>query len=115
MTYGAEDGHSEKRDRKKIESVEMWCYKRFLRISWKEKKLTKASSNNLTYHDQSWTGYRKEKLSFLGQASRRKCSLMKDIIQGKLEGKRGRGRPQQAILKYEKLYEKDFLMYFIIF
>ena len=45
---------------------------------------------------------KKRKLSFIGYACRGKCSLMKDIMQGKVEGKRGRGRPRMQYIDNAK-------------
>ena len=45
---------------------------------------------------------KKRKLSFIGHACRSKCFLMKDIMQGNVEGKRGRGRPRMQYIDNAK-------------
>ena len=41
---------------------------------------------------------KKRKLSFFGHVCRNKCTLMQDIIHGKMEGRRGQGRPKTAYM-----------------
>ncbi|GFO44389.1 endonuclease-reverse transcriptase [Plakobranchus ocellatus] len=106
MTYGAEGWTLRKRDEKKINSAEMWFCRRPLRVSWKEKRTDEAILAELQVRRHLLESIRKRKLSFFGHICRSKCTLMKDIIQGKLEGKRGRGRPRAAYLDNIKTWTR---------
>ena len=37
-TYGSESWAMTKNDRKRVDAFEMWCYRRLLRVSWKDKR-----------------------------------------------------------------------------
>ena len=39
-SYGCESWAITKNDRKRIDAFELWCYKRLLGVSWKDKKTT---------------------------------------------------------------------------
>ena len=77
-------------DKKRLDSVEMWCYHRILRIPWSD-KITNASVLK-----ELGVGQKKplqaniiaRKLSYFGHAIRHHC-LEKTIIQGMVDGKRG--------------------------
>ena len=98
MTYGAEGWTLRKRDEKKINSAEMWFHRRLLRVSWKQKRTDENILTELGVKRQLLDTIKKRKLSFFGHICRNKCTLMKDIIQGKMEGRRGRGRPKTAYM-----------------
>ena len=96
MTYGAEGWTLKQQDEDKINATEMWFYRRMLKISWKEKRTNKSILRELKTTRGLLTTIVKQKLSFFGHASRnKKCTLMRDIIQGKMEGKRRSGRPRK--------------------
>ena len=65
-----------------------------LRVRWREKRTDESILKELGTKREYVNFIKKRKLSFLGHSCRSKCSLMKDIMQGKVEGKRGRGRPR---------------------
>ncbi len=37
-TYGCESWAMSKNDKRKIDAFEIWCYRRLLRVSWKDKR-----------------------------------------------------------------------------
>ena len=94
MTYGAEGWTLKKKDEKRINSAEMWFYRRLLRISWKEKRTDENILEEIGCTRELLSSVKKRKLTYFGHACRSKCQLMKEIIQGKCEGKRQRGRPK---------------------
>ena len=99
MTYGAEGWTIKGRDEQRIEAAEMWFYRRMLRISWKEKRTNKSILEELKTKRALLETVKTRKLNFFGHASRNKrCRLVKDVIQGKMEGKRGRGRPRSSYM-----------------
>ena len=58
-----------------------------LRFSWKEKRTDERIQKELGTKRELVNFIKKSKLSFIGHACRSKCSLMKDIVQGKSEEK----------------------------
>ena len=77
----------------KIEAFEVWSYRRIMRISWKEMKsnapeVLKMIGMKTT---ELLLSIKKKKLAYYGHV-RRHHSLQKLVLEGKLGGKRGRGR-----------------------
>ena len=95
VTYGAEGWTLRKEDMDRINSAEMWLYRRLLRVNWHEKRTDESILQQLQVDRELLSTVMKRKLTFFGHACRnKKCSLMKTVIQGKLEAKRKRGRPR---------------------
>ncbi|GFO02512.1 charged multivesicular body protein 6 [Plakobranchus ocellatus] len=92
MTYGAEGWTIKKKQEKKINSAEMWFYRRLLRISWRERRTDQSILEEL--NEERKLLNKKRKLTFFGHTCRSKCTLMKNILQRRMEGKRQRGRPR---------------------
>ena len=38
MTYGAEGWTLKTEDKQRVQAAEMWCYRRLLNVTWKDKK-----------------------------------------------------------------------------
>ena len=92
-TYGSESWAMTKNDRKRVDAFEMWCYRRLLRVSWREKRsnhwvLEKVRTKLTLRRDINI-----RKLRYFGHITRRDNSVEKLILQGAVEGSRGRGRP----------------------
>ena len=93
LLYGAETWTLTKVTSDKLEAFEMWLYRRMLRISWKEHK-----TNGDVLHKM------KTKRSLLNTIKKRKCQYFGHIIrgdgvqrllmEGRINGRRGRGRPR---------------------
>ena len=96
---------------KKIQSAEMRFYRRMLRVSWREKRTDESKLKELGTKRELVNFIKKRKLSFIGHACRSKCSLMKDIMQGEVEGKRGRGRPRLQYIDKKAGPENQRLKY----
>ena len=91
LTYGSECWTISQTMEKRLQSVEMWFYRRMLRISWtdhmsNEKVLAKAGTRKKFVET-----IRKRQLQFLGHVLRKE-ELEDMAITGKIEGKRARGR-----------------------
>ena len=83
--YGSEGWTLRKTDEKKIESSEMWCYRRLLRISWKDKRTNKSILQELDKKPELLELVKKRKLKYLGHAMRhRNCNLMKITARGEI-------------------------------
>ena len=95
VTYGAEGWTLRKEDMDRINSAEMWMYRRLLRVSWYEKRTNDSILRQLQVDRELLSTVLKRKLTFFGHTIRnKKCSLMKTVIQGKIEAKRKPGRPR---------------------
>lgn len=91
--YAAETWTIKAASRKKIEAFEMWCWRRVLRVSWKEKRTNRSILEEVKVKDRLSTICLRRILQFFGHVARRgEDSLEKLIVVGAVEGKRGRGR-----------------------
>ena len=81
---------------KRLEAVEMWMYRRITRTSWKDKKTNKEVIDQLGLKETSIVKtIKKRKLAYYGHI-RRHDTLQRKILEGKIEGKRGRGRRRKS-------------------
>ena len=91
LTYGAEGWTLKKADEKRVESAEMWIYRRMLRVSWTEHRTDESILLELL----GFVVRRKQ--SYFGHTMRDGgCGLVKCVIKGKVSGKRRRGRPKMS-------------------
>ena len=96
--YGCESWTIRKEERKKIDALELWCWRKLLKISW----IDKITNANVLAQIQPVISLEakinKQKLSYFGHIMRSKDSLEKSILVGKCEGKRKRGRQRMRWL-----------------
>ena len=107
-TYGAETWILSKDTIRRLESFEMWCWRKILKVRWIDRKtnnwlLKEAGEKRSLIHS-----IRKRKHEWLGHVLRHD-GLLKVAIEGKLDGKRGPGRPRLGMISemgnYAKLKE----------
>ncbi|RUS76594.1 hypothetical protein EGW08_015636 [Elysia chlorotica] len=76
----------------------MWMYRRMNRISWKDKVTNKEVLDKVGMQKPELLQLiQRRKLAYYGHI-RRHCSIQKRVVEGKVEGKRGRGRKRQSWL-----------------
>ncbi|GFR74625.1 endonuclease-reverse transcriptase [Elysia marginata] len=81
-----------------IEALEMWLYCRMARISWKEKKKNKEVLEEIGLkHTELLKTVKTRQLAYYGHI-RRHQNLQKSIMEGKINGKRQRGRKRKSWL-----------------
>ena len=95
-TYGSETWSISKEAAKRINSFELRCYRRVLRIPWTAKRTNSSILKQLGNIPENWLQdtIMSTKLKYFGHVKRHDC-LEKDIYEGIVEGKRGRGRPRR--------------------
>ena len=96
--YGCESWTIKKAEQRRIDSFELWCWRRLLRVPW-----TASRSNQFILKEinpkYSWEGLMlKLKLQYLGHLMRRADSLEKTLMLGKIEGRERRGRQRMRWL-----------------
>ena len=93
-TYGAESWTLKKDSIKKLEAFEMYGYRRILRVSWTEHRTNHSILEELRTTRQLVATIKRRKLQYFGHVTRaEKLSAL--ILQGKIEGRRLRGRPRR--------------------
>ena len=96
-SYGSESWTMKLTDKKRLDSFEMWCYRRILRIPWTDRRTNTWVLEELGVEKKLRADILARKLVYFGHATRHHC-LQKTIIQGMVEGKRKRGRPSASWL-----------------
>ena len=79
--------------------MEMWLWRRMLRISWMEKRTDNSIIQELEIKRELLGHVRKRKLSYLGHLCRdHGCQITKTVVEGYLEGRRSGGRPRKQYI-----------------
>ena len=99
LSYGAEAWTLKARDERMITSMEMWLWRRMLRISWMEKRTDNSILQELEIKRELLGHVRKRKLSYYGHLCRdHGCQITKTVVEGYVEGRRRRGRPRKQYI-----------------
>ena len=90
--YGCESWTIKKAERQRIDAFELWCWRRFLRVSWNARGSNQSILKEIN-PEYSLEGLMlKLKLQYFGHLMRITDSLEKSLMLGKIEGRRRRGR-----------------------
>ena len=93
--YGCEAWTLHESDNKRLKAFEMYCYRSILNITWQQKITNEEVRKRLNITSSHLLGHTiKQKLGYFGHLKRH-YSLEKEIMEGKVEGKRDRGRPRR--------------------
>jgi hypothetical protein len=95
-TYGCESWALTKNDRKRVDAFEMWCYRRLLQVTWKDKKTNSWILDKIGTCLTIRKDIMERKLKYFGHIVRKNGGIEKQILQGAMEGRRGRGRPSTS-------------------
>lgn len=88
--YGAETWSLKLQDRRKIDALEMWCWRRLLKIPWTAFRTNNSILKELHIKDRLSSIV--QLLKFFGHISRNEGSMERLVVQGRVEGTRSRGR-----------------------
>ena len=95
--YGAETWTMRKHERRKIDAFELWCWRRVLRVSWMERKTNRWIIENIKPEWTLESRVPKAALSYFGHMVRA-GGMEDDVMLGRMNGARRRGRPRQRWL-----------------
>ena len=93
LTYGCESWTWNAALSRKINAFEMWCYRRILKISWIDKITNVEVLRRVKTDLHFLTKMRQRKMEYAGHVMR---GSQLSILEGKIHGKRGRGRPRRT-------------------
>ena len=93
LLYGAETWTLTKVTSDKPEALEMWLYRRMLRISWKEHKTNGEVLNKMKTKRSLLNTIKKRKCQYFGHIVRGD-GVQRSLMEGRMHGGRGRGRPR---------------------
>uniref|UniRef100_A0A8D8VC16 Craniofacial development protein 2 n=1 Tax=Cacopsylla melanoneura TaxID=428564 RepID=A0A8D8VC16_9HEMI len=97
LLYGVEVWTLTKETLNRLESFEMWCYRRMLRISWIYHVTNETVLERMTKTTEIITTVKRRKLAYFGHIIRNnKYKILQDIVKCNLSGTRARGRPRTS-------------------
>ena len=92
-TYACETWVINAADQRRIEAFEMWCWRKLLCIPWTARRTNESIRHEIGERDPLFNMVVRHKLQYFGHIARREGeNLEKDIMFGKVKGKRNRGR-----------------------
>ena len=98
VMYGCESWTIKKAEHLRIDTFELWCWRRLLRVPWTARRFKKSILKEISpeYHWKDWCW--KLKLQYFGHLMWRTNSLEKTLMLGQIEGGRRRGRQRRRRL-----------------
>ena len=98
VMYGCESWIIKKAEHQRIDAFELWCWKRFLRVSWTAKKSNQLILKEINPEYSLEGRLLKLKLQYFGHLVWRTDSLEKTLMLGKIEGRRRKGQQRMRWL-----------------
>ena len=90
VMYGCESWTIKKAEHRRIDTFELWCWRRLLRVPWTARSSNQSILKEIS-PEYSLEGLMpKLKLQYFGQLMRRTDSFEKTLMLGKIEGRRRR-------------------------
>ena len=89
--YGCESWTIKKAECRRADAVELWCWRRLLRVSWTVRRSNQSILKEISPECSLERLMLKLKLQYFGDLMRRADSLEKTLVLGKIEDRRKRG------------------------
>ena len=96
--YGCESWTVKKAECQRIDALELWCWRRFLRVLWTARRSNQSILKEISPEYSLGGLMLKLKLQYFGHMMQRTDSLEKTLMLGKIEGRRRRGRQRMRWL-----------------
>ena len=96
--YGCESWTIKKAECQRIDTFELWCWRRLLRIHWTTRRSNQSILEEISPEYSLEVLMLKLKLQYFGHLMRRTDSLEKTLVLGKIEGGKGRGQQRMRWL-----------------
>ena len=97
LLYGSESWTISAEMKRKLEAMEMWCFRRMLKISWTEFVSNEKVLGQVKEEQQILVSITQRQLKFFGHIVREN-NLERLVLEGKIDGSRSRGRQRKKYL-----------------
>ena len=94
VMYGCESWTVEKAEHQRIDSFQLWCWRRLLRVPWTARRSNQSILKEISPGCSLEGLMLKLKLQYFGHLMRRVDSLEKTLMLGGIGGRRRRRRPR---------------------
>ena len=98
IMYGCESWTVKKAEHRRIDAFELCCWSRLLRVPWNARRLNQSILKEISPGCSLEGLMLKLKLQYFGHLMRTADSLEKNLMLGKIEGRRRRGRQRMRWL-----------------
>ena len=98
VMYGCESWTVKKAERQRIDALELWCWRRLLRVPWTARRSNQSILKEISPGCSLEGMMLKLKLQYFGHLMRRVDSLEKTLMLGEIGGRRRRGRQRMRWL-----------------
>ena len=98
VMYGCESWTVKKAEHRRIDAFELWCWRRLLRIPWTARRSNQSVLKDISPGCSLEGMMLKLKLQYFGHLMQRADSFEKTLMQGKIEGRRRKGRQRMRWL-----------------
>ena len=98
VMYGCDSWTVKKAEHQRIETFQLWCWRRLLRVPWTARRCNQSILKEISPECSLEGLMLKVKLQYFGHLLRRADSFEKTLILGKIEGRRRRGRQRMRWL-----------------
>ena len=92
VMYGCESWTIKKTERRRIDTFELWCWRRLLKVPWTARRSNQFILKEISLGCPLEGLMLKVKLQYFGHLMQRADSFEKTLMVGKIEGRRRRGR-----------------------
>ena len=92
VIYGCESWTIKKTEHRGIDALELWCWKRLLRVPWTARRSNQSILKEISLEYSLERLMLKLKLQNFGRLNQRTKSFEKTLMLGKIEGGRRKGR-----------------------
>ena len=92
LMYGCESWIIKKAERQRIDAFEPWCWRRLLRVPWTARRSNQSILKEISPENSLERLRLKLQLQYFGHLRQRADSFEKNLILGKIEGRRRRGQ-----------------------
>ena len=98
VMYGCESWTVKEAERRRIDALELWCWRRLLRVPWTARRSIQSILKEISPGISLEGMMLKQKLQYFGHLMGRVDSLAKTLMLGGIGGKRRKGRQRMTWL-----------------